>query len=197
MAAARRVVAREAIAVHLAARSHGASQRFLASDGRCPRLRDVDDACRRSALRSRLMKLYLVLSAYPEVPDVLTRLKTAGMKFAILSNGTPTMLQLQRRMPASPTCSMRCLVCGGSESLQAASFRLPASVSARLKVATGQGLLCVVERLGCLLGQGLWLSCPVVQPFGAMPRENTGDAGRRNRYARRAARHRSPPNALG
>ena len=28
-----------------------------------------------SALRSRLMNLYLVLSAYPEVPDVLTRLK--------------------------------------------------------------------------------------------------------------------------
>jgi 2-haloacid dehalogenase len=45
-----------------------------------------------SALRSRLMNLYLVLSAYPEVPDVLTRLKTAGMKIAILSNGTPTML---------------------------------------------------------------------------------------------------------
>jgi 2-haloacid dehalogenase len=48
----------------------------------------VDD----SALRSRLMNLYLVLSAYPEVPDVLKRLKTAGMKVAILSNGTPTML---------------------------------------------------------------------------------------------------------
>jgi 2-haloacid dehalogenase len=45
-----------------------------------------------SALRSRLMNLYLVLSAYPEVPDVLTRLKTAGMKVAILSNGTPAML---------------------------------------------------------------------------------------------------------
>jgi 2-haloacid dehalogenase len=44
-----------------------------------------------SALRSRLMNLYLVLSAYPEVPDVLTRLKTAGMKVANLSNGTPAM----------------------------------------------------------------------------------------------------------
>jgi len=44
------------------------------------------------ALRSRLMNLYLVLSAYPEVPDVLNRLKTAGMKVAILSNGTPAML---------------------------------------------------------------------------------------------------------
>ena len=44
-----------------------------------------------SALRSRLMNLYLVLSAYPEVPDVLTRLKTASMKVANLSNGTPAM----------------------------------------------------------------------------------------------------------
>ena len=44
------------------------------------------------ALRARLMNLYLVLSAYPEVPDTLKRLKAAGMKLAILSNGTPTML---------------------------------------------------------------------------------------------------------
>ncbi len=44
------------------------------------------------ALRTRLMNLYLSLSAYPEVPETLKRLKTAGMKLAILSNGTPTML---------------------------------------------------------------------------------------------------------
>ena len=44
------------------------------------------------ALRDRLMDLYLHLSAYPEVPETLKRLKAAGMKLAILSNGTPTML---------------------------------------------------------------------------------------------------------
>jgi 2-haloacid dehalogenase len=44
------------------------------------------------ALRTRLMNLYLTLSAYPEGPDVLNRLKAAGMKLAILSNGTPAML---------------------------------------------------------------------------------------------------------
>jgi 2-haloacid dehalogenase len=32
------------------------------------------------------------LSAYPEVPETLRRLKAGGMKLAILSNGTPTML---------------------------------------------------------------------------------------------------------
>ena len=45
-----------------------------------------------SALRARLMNLYLTLIAYPEVPEMLKRLKAAGMKLAILSNGTPAML---------------------------------------------------------------------------------------------------------
>jgi 2-haloacid dehalogenase len=44
------------------------------------------------ALRTRLMNLYLVLSAFPEVQESLRRLKAAGMKLAILSNGTPAML---------------------------------------------------------------------------------------------------------
>jgi 2-haloacid dehalogenase len=45
-----------------------------------------------TALRARLMDLYLALRAYPEVPDTLKRLKKAGMKLAILSNGSPAML---------------------------------------------------------------------------------------------------------
>jgi 2-haloacid dehalogenase len=43
-------------------------------------------------LRYRLMKLYLTLDAFPEVPDVLERLKHAGVRTAILSNGSPAML---------------------------------------------------------------------------------------------------------
>ena len=39
------------------------------------------------------MDLYLTLDAFPEVPDVLRRLKAAGLKTAILSNGTPDMLE--------------------------------------------------------------------------------------------------------
>ena len=46
-----------------------------------------------SALRKRLMDLYLILGAFPEVPDVLKRLKKAGLKTAILSNGSPQMLK--------------------------------------------------------------------------------------------------------
>lgn len=43
-------------------------------------------------LRDRLMSLYLTLDTFPEVPDVLERLKRAGLRTAILSNGTPAML---------------------------------------------------------------------------------------------------------
>jgi len=43
-------------------------------------------------LRERLMSLYLTLEPFPEVRDVLGELKRAGMKTAILSNGSPRML---------------------------------------------------------------------------------------------------------
>lgn len=43
-------------------------------------------------LRDRLMTLYLTLDPFPEVPGVLSRLKAAGMRTAILSNGSPRML---------------------------------------------------------------------------------------------------------
>jgi len=50
---------------------------------------DVSD----SALREDLMQAYLRLDAYPEVPEVLTLLKDRGLKTAILSNGSPAMLE--------------------------------------------------------------------------------------------------------
>jgi len=49
---------------------------------------DID----RPGLRDRLMTLYLTLDTFPEVPDVLRRLKQSGMRTAILSNGSPKML---------------------------------------------------------------------------------------------------------
>ena len=48
----------------------------------------LDDA----ALRAKLMELYEVLDAYPEVAGMLDALKQAGLKTAILSNGAPRML---------------------------------------------------------------------------------------------------------
>jgi 2-haloacid dehalogenase len=43
-------------------------------------------------VRARLMEAYLSLDAYPEVPGVLERLRAAGLKTAILSNGEQRML---------------------------------------------------------------------------------------------------------
>lgn len=44
------------------------------------------------ALRQRLLDLYWELEAYGEVPQMLSALKTAGTQTAILSNGSPDML---------------------------------------------------------------------------------------------------------
>ena len=43
-------------------------------------------------LRERLMSLYATLAPYPDVPGALRRLQTAGVRMAILSNGSPAML---------------------------------------------------------------------------------------------------------
>ena len=43
-------------------------------------------------LRQRLLDLYWELQAYPEVPAMLQALKDAGQNTAILSNGSPDML---------------------------------------------------------------------------------------------------------
>jgi 2-haloacid dehalogenase len=45
-----------------------------------------------TGLRERLMHQYLSLDVFPEVPEVLAELHRAGMRVAILSNGTPQML---------------------------------------------------------------------------------------------------------
>ncbi|NIM29396.1 MAG: haloacid dehalogenase type II [Gammaproteobacteria bacterium] len=44
------------------------------------------------SLREDLLNAYMQLDCYPEVPEVLASLKDAGMRTAILSNGSPEML---------------------------------------------------------------------------------------------------------
>ena len=44
-------------------------------------------------LRDDLIDAYLHLKCYPEVPDTLATLKESGRKIAILSNGSPAMLE--------------------------------------------------------------------------------------------------------
>lgn len=44
------------------------------------------------SMKSELLNLYKVLSPYPEVKEVLTDLKKKNLKLAILSNGTPDLI---------------------------------------------------------------------------------------------------------
>jgi len=45
-----------------------------------------------SSMRKELLDLYKILSTFKEVPEVLKSLKEKNYKLAILSNGTPTLL---------------------------------------------------------------------------------------------------------
>ena len=49
---------------------------------------DIND----EEVRSKLLNPYLTLDAYPEVPKMLQTLKSAGVRTAISSNGSPVML---------------------------------------------------------------------------------------------------------
>lgn len=53
---------------------------------------DAHDA-RDAALENDLLNAYLTLDCYPEVPSVLEQLKAAGLETAVLSNGSPRMLE--------------------------------------------------------------------------------------------------------
>ena len=49
-------------------------------------------AIKKAGLRETLMELYRTLAAFPEVSDVLRSLRESGFATAILSNGSPAML---------------------------------------------------------------------------------------------------------
>ena len=49
----------------------------------------IDD----NSLRKDLLSAYYELSCYPEVPDTLSKIKKMGLGTAILSNGSPKMLE--------------------------------------------------------------------------------------------------------
>jgi 2-haloacid dehalogenase len=78
-------------------------------------------AAEKPGLRDRLMNLYLTLGAFPEAPDVLTRLKQAGLRTAILSNGSPKMLDAAIKGSRAECAARHDAVSRGGRRLQAAS----------------------------------------------------------------------------
>jgi 2-haloacid dehalogenase len=55
------------------------------------------------SLRSKLLESYFRLDCYPEVPRILKALKANGGRVAILSNGSPSMLEAAVRSAALDT----------------------------------------------------------------------------------------------
>jgi HAD superfamily hydrolase (TIGR01493 family) len=86
-------LARQAARIFLGAQPHGQLSRFLAltQDALDFAFKKVPSAD--PALRQRLLDTYWSLDCYPEVPAVLKALKAQGARLAILSNGSPAMLE--------------------------------------------------------------------------------------------------------
>ncbi|WP_300517426.1 haloacid dehalogenase type II [Aliiroseovarius sp.] len=93
-------------------------------------------------LRERLLQLYWELSAYPEVPAMLTALKHAGLNTAILSNGSPDMLAGAVNSAGLQALLDDCL------SVESVGIYKPADVVYQL----------VEERFGCTRDEVLFVS---------------------------------------
>ena len=64
-----------------------------------------------SDLRKDLIEAYLKLDCYSEVPGALSALKDRGLDIAILSNGTPTMLEAAVRNSRLEIADTQDLLC--------------------------------------------------------------------------------------
>jgi 2-haloacid dehalogenase len=60
-------------------------------------------------VKRTLLESYLSLDAYPEVPAALQRLRAAGLKTAVLSNGSPFMLDRAIRSAGLSSLLDKCL----------------------------------------------------------------------------------------
>ena len=116
------------------------------------------------ALRDKLMTLYLTLDPFPEVSETLRRLKQAGLKTAILSNGTPAMLQ--RAVENAKIGPLLDAVL----SVEEVGVYKPHPRVYQLAVdsmgSSKRGYyICFGQRLGCLCGLGFRHARGLVQPL--------------------------------
>ena len=142
----------------------------------------IDD----SALRDDLLHAYLALDCYPEVPGVLRTLKDAGLRTAILSNGSPMMLDAAVGN-AGIGDLLDAVLSVDELGLYKPSPEVYELAMDQLEVGRGTGELPVVECVGCGGGGDVRVSRCVVQPVRPGARAAPRRAGRRDRDARRAA----------
>ena len=119
-------------------------------------------------LRERLMELYLELDTYPEVQETLTRLRAGGMRTAILSNGSPRMLE-----SAVANAGIADLLDAVLSAEEIGIYKPHPSVYQlavdRLGRRGGAYRLSVVQRVGRRRRSDIWFSCRLDQPLRANP----------------------------
>ena len=120
------------------------------------------------ALRDRLMTLYLTLDPFPEVAGVLQALKADGLKIAILSNGSPRMLDAVVQEAKLCSADRHCPVGGRGRRLQAASKGLSARGRSPRRAGRSDSVP-VVQRLGRPCGICVRHAGRLVQPLCAAP----------------------------
>ena len=100
-----------------------------------------------AGVRDKLMGAYLALDPFPEVPAMLDRLKRAGMRLAILSNGNPEMLD---PMVAASGLADRfeAVLSVDAVGVFKPDPRVYRLVEAALRRDAGQGVLPVIQLLG-------------------------------------------------
>ena len=138
------------------------------------------------ALRERLMELYLGLEPFPEVPEVLRTLRARGFKTAILSNGSPAMLEPLVRRSGLADAFDAVLSVDAVGVFKTHPRSLPARAR-RPPPAGAGGRLPVLQRLGRPWGVGFRNARRLVQPLRAAPRAPARRAGLRDPFARGAA----------
>jgi 2-haloacid dehalogenase len=137
-------------------------------------------------LRERLMTLYLTLDAFPEVAEVLRRLRAAGLGTAILSNGSPAMLRA-----AIENAGLADLLDLALSVEEVGVYKPHPKVYQlavdRLGMMPGGNPLPVVQRVGRLCRLGLRYAHDLVQPLWPGPRAPARCARSRDPLAGRFA----------
>lgn len=130
----------------------------------------------RPGLRKRLMDLYLELDCYPEVAPVLDTLKAAGLRLAILSNGSMPMLSAVVRRNGLQHVFDAVLSVEEVRTFKPHPLGVPTRTVTAWHRA-GAHLLSLLQCLGRLLRQGFRFSGVVVQPFRPAAGRHPGHAG--------------------
>ena len=127
--------------------------------------------------RAALLDAYRELDCYPEVPAVLRTLKEHGARIAILSNGSPTMLDSAVRSAKIDTLLDAVL---SVDELQTYKTAEPVYEMA----TTSSHFVSILKPVGCRRRNSLWFPYSVGQPYrparrisGFKPVRSAGYAG--------------------